>query len=58
MWDIDFISEDDFITHVANTIKVYDNNLVSYNIQQFNSNIVDPINSYSTSLFTDSAGKK
>jgi len=43
MWDIDFISEDDFRVHVANTIREYSDNLVSYDIQRFNNNIVDPI---------------
>jgi hypothetical protein len=43
MWDIGFISEDDFRVHVADTIKTYADNLVSYDIKRFNKNIVDPI---------------
>jgi len=43
MWDIDFIAEEDFRTHVANTINAYADNLVSYDIKAFNKNIVDPI---------------
>lgn len=43
MWELDFISRDDFKNHVANTIKTYDNTLKSINLQSFNSNIIDPI---------------
>ena len=43
MWEMDFITEDDFRTHVANTINAYANNLASYDIKAFNKNIVDPI---------------
>ncbi|MDR0308808.1 MAG: Eco47II family restriction endonuclease [Coriobacteriales bacterium] len=43
MWDLGFISEEDFREHVANTINAYADNLVSYDIKKFNSNIVDPI---------------
>jgi hypothetical protein len=40
---MDFIAEEDFRIHVANTINAYADNLVSYDIRRFNSNIVDPI---------------
>lgn len=43
MWDLDFISRDDFKTHVINTIKTYDDTLKSIDLKTFNSNIVDPI---------------
>lgn len=43
MWELDFISREDFKNHVANTIKTYDNTLKSINLQSFNSNIIDPI---------------
>lgn len=43
MWELDFISENDFRTHVANTIQHYGEKLVPYNIEKFNSNIIDPI---------------
>lgn len=43
MWDLNFISKEDFKTHVANTIKTYDQTLNSINLESFNSNIVDPI---------------
>lgn len=43
MWDLNFISKEDFKTHVANTIKTYDQTLNSINLESFNSNIIDPI---------------
>lgn len=43
MWELDFISREDFKNHVANTIKTYDNTLKSIDLQSFNSNIIDPI---------------
>lgn len=43
MWNLDFISREDFKTHVANTIKTYDETLKSINLSKFNSNLVDPI---------------
>ncbi len=43
MWGISFISENDFIEHVKETIKKYGDKLEPYNIKKFNSNIVDPI---------------
>lgn len=42
-WTITFISEEDFRNHVIATIGEYEDNLQSYNIRKFNSNIVDPI---------------
>lgn len=43
MWDLSFISEDDFKTHVRHTIENYGENLASINLKKFNSNIIDPI---------------
>lgn len=43
MWNLDFISKEDFKTHVSNTIKTYDETLKSINLNSFNSNIIDPI---------------
>jgi hypothetical protein len=43
MWELDFISEQDFKHHVQNTIKNYGEKLVPYDLKRFNSNIVDPI---------------
>lgn len=43
MWNIDFISREDFKAHVSNTIKTYDDTLKCINLAKFNSNIVDPI---------------
>jgi len=42
-WNIDFISEEDFKVHVAKTIAEYGDKLKSYDIEKFNSNIIDPI---------------
>lgn len=43
MWNINFISREDFKTHISNTIKTYDNTLKSIDLMSFNSNIIDPI---------------
>lgn len=43
MWELSFISEQDFKNHVRNTIRNYGEKLAPYNLKRFNSNIVDPI---------------
>lgn len=43
MWELDFISEQDFKRHVQNTIKNYGEKLAPYDLKRFNSNNVDPI---------------
>ena len=44
MWDLDFISESDFRTHVRNTIEEYKRTLrSSISLEQFNKNIIDPV---------------
>lgn len=43
MWELDFISEQDFRCHVQNTIRHYGEKLAPYDLKRFNSNIVDPI---------------
>lgn len=43
MWNLNFISRDDFKNHVANTIKTYDETLKAIDLKTFNNNIVDPI---------------
>ena len=43
MWELDFISEQDFKRHVQNTIQNYGEKLSPYDLKHFNSNIVDPI---------------
>ncbi|MBQ9364252.1 MAG: Eco47II family restriction endonuclease [Schwartzia sp.] len=43
MWELDFISEEDFRCHVKNTIQQYGEKLAPYDLKRFNSNIVDPI---------------
>lgn len=43
MWELDFISREDFKKHIAETIKTYDDTLKSIDLNSFNSNIIDPI---------------
>jgi len=43
MWPLSFISEKNFKKHVRNTIQHYGDKLKSFNLERFNSNIVDPI---------------
>jgi hypothetical protein len=43
MWKLPFISEQDLIEHVGKTIEQYGDKLAPYNLDLFNSNIVDPI---------------
>lgn len=43
MWELDFISEENFRHHVQDTIKHYGAKLAPYDLKRFNSNIVDPI---------------
>lgn len=42
-WDLDFISEEDFIKHVKATIDKYGEKLESFDVKRFNKNIIDPI---------------
>jgi len=42
-WDLFFISEEDFLKHVKDTIDKYGEKLESFDIVRFNKNIVDPI---------------
>lgn len=43
MWDIDFISKDDFKEHVKKTIQTYGETLKKIDLSKFNKNIIDPI---------------
>ena len=43
MWELDFISEQNFKQHVQNTIQHYGEKLAPCDLKRFNSNIVDPI---------------
>lgn len=43
MWNLSFITEQDFKDHVRNTIQNYGEKLAPYDLKRFNSNIVDPI---------------
>lgn len=54
MYRLPFISEEDFRKHVAQTLASYDASLRSVNLNEFNSNIIDPIKL----LFDKSAFRK
>lgn len=43
MWNINFISEENFNNHVKLTIDKYGEKLQSFNLKRFNKNIIDPI---------------
>ncbi|SJZ47140.1 Eco47II family restriction endonuclease [Fibrobacter intestinalis] len=43
MWDLDFISENDFENHVRRTIENYRESLKSMSLKDFNKNIIDPV---------------
>lgn len=43
MWNISFITEEQFIGHIKETIRQYGEKLNSYNVAKFNKNIIDPI---------------
>ena len=42
-WKLDFISEEEFKSHVRATIMKYGEKLESYDLKRFNSNLIDPI---------------
>lgn len=42
-WDIDFISKENFKSHVRNTIAHYGEKLEPFDVKKFNSNIIDPV---------------
>lgn len=43
MWDIDFITKENFKKHVKETIEAYGEKLQPYDLEKFNKNIIDPI---------------
>lgn len=43
MWNLSFISQADFTSHVRATIEKYGDKLESFDLDRFNKNIVDPI---------------
>lgn len=43
MWELDFISENDFTNHVNKTIEKYGEKLKSFDLKRFNKNIIDPV---------------
>lgn len=42
-WNLNYISEEQFIKHVKDTIDKYGEKLESFNMKRFNKNIIDPI---------------
>lgn len=42
-WDLNFITRDDFKKNVIDTIKTYQDKLISFDLDLFNKNIIDPI---------------
>lgn len=42
-FNLNFISQQDFENHVANTLKEYKQVLNSIDLKKFNSNVIDPI---------------
>lgn len=43
MWQLSFISEEDFRVHVQETIKKYGEKLEPFDLKRFNKNLIDPI---------------
>lgn len=43
MWPLSYISEQDFLKHVKDTIEKYGEKLHSFDLKRFNRNLVDPI---------------
>lgn len=43
MWNLSFISENDFYNHVQDTIRKYGEKLESFDLKRFNKNLIDPI---------------
>ena len=43
MWNLSFISEDDFTKHVKATIEKYGEKLESFDLKRFNKNLIDPV---------------
>lgn len=43
MWGLTFITEEQFVSHVQDTIEKYGEKLQSFDLKRFNKNIVDPI---------------
>ena len=43
MWNLSFISEDDFTKHVKATIEKYGEKLESFDLKRFNKILIDPV---------------
>ena len=42
-WELNFISEEEFKSHVRETIMKYGEKLKSYDLKRFNNNLIDPV---------------
>lgn len=42
-WNLSFITQDDFVQHVRQTIVKYGDKLQSFDLERFNRNIIDPV---------------
>ncbi|MGN0632424.1 MAG: Eco47II family restriction endonuclease [Oscillospiraceae bacterium] len=42
-WELEFISEEEFCSHIKATIKKYGSKLESFDLKRFNKNIIDPV---------------
>lgn len=42
-WDIEWISEADFLRHVRETVEQYNNKMRPYTVEDFNKNVIDPV---------------
>lgn len=58
MWQLNFISEQDFTDHVKATIGKYGEKLESFNLKRFNKNIIDPIKLILIRLYINQRGRK
>jgi len=43
MWELEFISRENFKKHISETIKTYGNILKTIDLEKFNSNLIDPV---------------
>lgn len=58
MWNLTFITEEDFTNHVKATIEKYGEKLESFDLKRFNKNIIDPIKLILIRLCINLRGKK
>lgn len=58
MWNLSFITEQDFTDHVKATIEKYGEKLESFDLKRFNKNIIDPIKRFLIRPFINRLGMK